>query len=61
MNGGAFVLARVQDPLAVPSSGSYFGGIEYNPNLGGTRLNSRANRRTVISRSLEIFQCFHST
>ena len=34
-NGGAFVLARVQ---AVPSIGSYFGGLEYKQNRGGTVL-----------------------
>jgi hypothetical protein len=42
-NGGAFVGARYQDPLAFPSIGNYFGGIEYNQNLGDTRLNLGRN------------------
>ena len=38
VDGAAFVSARVQEPLALPSTGNYFGGIEYNPNEGGTIL-----------------------
>ena len=38
-DGGVFVVARVQDPLAFrPGSTGYFGGIEYRPSLGGTVL-----------------------
>jgi hypothetical protein len=38
MDSGAFVLARVQEPLVFPGSLSYFGGIEYNSDVGSTRL-----------------------
>jgi hypothetical protein len=36
--GSVFVLARVKEPLVFPSTGGYFGGLDYNPNFGGTRL-----------------------
>jgi len=38
VEGGAFLSARLLDPLALPSPGNYFGGIKYDPNLGGTHL-----------------------
>jgi hypothetical protein len=36
--GTVYVVARVQEPLVFPRSGSYFGALDYNPNFGGTRL-----------------------
>jgi hypothetical protein len=36
--GSVFVLARLQAPLVFPSTGGYFGGLDYNPNFDGTRL-----------------------
>ncbi len=36
--GSVFVVAREQEPLVFPGSKGYFGGLEYQSNLGGTRL-----------------------
>jgi hypothetical protein len=38
VEGGAFVFVRRLGPQELPSLGSYFGGIKYDPNLGGTYL-----------------------
>jgi hypothetical protein len=44
-DGSVFVLARVQEPLEALSGGAYSGGLDYNPNFGGTRLIlGRSNR-----------------